>query len=106
MEIFDTEMGVALACFLAFLGYLGLLFEHRKPEKRRKRQRIAHAALVLAASIEFACALGAVMVAHSGRGPLANPPQQIAPPYPVLPDDFARLACGRGCPENDRLPRA
>jgi hypothetical protein len=62
--LFDTEVGLALAGLLALLGYLGLLIEHPKPERQKKRERIAHRALVLAAVIELACALATVAAAH------------------------------------------
>src|SRR5580693_7068138 len=63
-NLFDTEVGLALAGLLALLGYLGLLIEHPKPERQKKRERIAHRALVLAAVIELACALATVAAAH------------------------------------------
>jgi hypothetical protein len=78
-NLFDTGIGVALACLLALLGYLGLLFEHPKPERQKKRERIAHRALMLAAVIELACAVATIAAAH-GWAPVHHTPAPIVEP--------------------------
>jgi hypothetical protein len=90
-NLFDTEVGLALAGLLALLGYLGLLIEHPKPERQKKRERIAHRALVLAAVIEFACALATVAAAH-GWHPF--PAHRLEAPIvqPVPGGDLSKLA--------------